>query len=42
MIADPRLAAVPFSFMTRGLAEGNGIDGDDLVWHLLWGDTDDV
>jgi GNAT superfamily N-acetyltransferase len=31
-----------FSLITRELADQTAIDRDDLVWHLMWGDTDDV
>jgi GNAT superfamily N-acetyltransferase len=31
-----------FSFITRELAEQTAGNRDDLVWHLMWGDTDDV
>ena len=41
-----RLGFVPtpyrFTFITHELAESTAIDSDDLHWHLLWGDTDDV
>jgi GNAT superfamily N-acetyltransferase len=31
-----------FSFITRELAERTICSDDDLQWHLMWGDTDDI
>ena len=31
-----------FTFITRGLTAITAIDSDDLAWHLMWGDTDDM
>lgn len=31
-----------FTFITRELAEETVIDSDELKWHIMWGDTDDI